>query len=117
MLRGSAAPLVDYPSAAVPSRGFFLAYDTGVLLLFVAAGVFLWLRVRPSYGGLVLAYLAVPAFSGSMQSMSRFVAVLFPVFILLARVKSGPLRNAITGVFLCGLIVTTYLFVNGLWAG
>ncbi len=117
LLSGDRTALIHYPAGSVPSRGFFLEIDTLALVLFAAAGVFLWFRVRRSYGALVLAYLMVPAFSGSMQSMNRYVAVLFPVFMLLACIKSEPFRSAIAGVFLCGLVVTSYLFVNGFWAG
>ena len=73
--------------------------------------------MRPSYGALVLAFALVPAFSGSPQSLNRYLAVLFPAFILLGRVKSEALRSAITVTFTMGLALTTYLFVQGHWAG
>ncbi len=107
--------LIYYSDTSVPS--LFLLTDTALLLAFIAAGVVLWLRVRPSYGALVLSFLALPALSGSPQSINRFVVILFPAFILLGKIESEPARNALTIPALLGQGLLIYFFVNGMWAG
>lgn len=106
-----------YPANTSPLRSLFLLVDTTLLWLFLIAGVIVWVRHRPTYGALVLCFALVPALSGSPQSLNRYVAVLFPAFLLLAQIRSEPMRHAVTIVCVIGLTFTTYLFVNGLWAG
>lgn len=116
-LFGNGSALIYYPATSAPLRSFWLLVDTTLLWIFLAIGVYLWFRVRPSYGALVLVFALVPAFSGSPQSMNRYLAVLFPAFILLGRLRSETARTAITIVFTLGLAMTTYLFVQAYWAG
>lgn len=116
-LLGYTGDLVYYPANSAALNTAFLLADTTLLWLFLAAGAYLWLRVRPSYGALVILFALVPAFSGSPQSLNRYLAVLFPAFILLGRLRSEALRGAITVAFTMGLALTTYLFVQGYWAG
>jgi hypothetical protein len=116
-LLGYTGDLIYYPATSTPLRSIWLLVDTTLLLVFLAIGVYLWLRVRPSYGALVLGFALVPAFSGSPQSLNRYLAVLFPAFIVLGRIKSEAVRSAITVAFTMGLALTTYLFVQGYWAG
>ena len=106
-----------YPANITPLHGMFTVQDVGALLIFLAAGVYLWFRVRPSYGALVLAGAMVPALSGTPLALNRYMAILFPVFILIATIRWEPLRLAVAIIFGLGLMFTTYLFVNGLWAG
>lgn len=116
-LLGSTDALYFYPPNSVPLRTPFLLLDTTLIWVFLAAGVYLWWRVRPSYGALVAGLALLPALSGSPQSVNRYVAVAFPAFILLARISWEPLRNALAVASTLGLALTTYLFVQGYWAG
>lgn len=106
-----------YPRGITEFPTFWALYDSALVVLFFIAGVLLWRYVRPAYGALVLAFCLALTFAGNPQSMNRYVAVLFPAFILLARIPSEPVRNVITLVFTCGLVMETYFFVNALWAG
>lgn len=106
-----------YPANTAPLHQWFVVFDTTLIWLFLAAGVVLWLRHRPAYGALVIVFTLIPALSGNPQSMNRYLAILFPVFLLLGRIRSEPLRNTISVASVIGLTFTTYLFVNGLWAG
>jgi hypothetical protein len=109
--------LYPYPANITAIHAMFTVKDMAALFLFLAAGIYLWLRVRPSYGAIVLAGAMVPALSGTPLALTRYMAILFPVFILLATIKSESIRSAIAIIFGLGLMFTTYLFVNGLWAG
>lgn len=117
LLTGAKHALDFYPANTAPLSSTFLIIDTTLLWLFLIGGVIVWRTVRPAYGALVICFALIPAFSGSPQSLNRYLAILFPVFILLARIRSEVWRNALAMVFAFGLAFTTYLFVNGLWAG
>jgi hypothetical protein len=116
LLRGS---LEDhpYPANVTAIHDLFVIKDMGALILFLGAGIYLWIRVRPSYGALVLAGAMVPALSGTPLALTRYMAILFPVFILLATIRSEPIRLALGIVFTIVLAFVTFLFVNGFWAG
>jgi hypothetical protein len=116
-LAGQPPDIYPYPANITPIHSFFLLMDMVALLIFIGAGIYLWLRVRPSYGALVLAGALVPALSGNPLALTRYMAILFPAFIILGRIQSEPVRNAIAIVSMFGLAFTTYLFVNGYWAG
>lgn len=116
-LLGDRSALIFYPATTAPLRSAFLLMDTTLLLLFLAAGVVLWLRVRPSYGALVLAGALIPALSGSPQSLNRYLAVLFPAFLLLGRIRSEALRTMVLILSTLLLAFTTWLYINGYWAG
>ena len=106
-----------YPAATTPFPEAFLLFDTTLLLAFIVAGVVVWCTVRPSYGAMVLSMALVLGLSGHPQSLNRYVVVLFPVFILLGRIRSEVLRSGLVVLFTFGLAIETFLFVNGLWAG
>ena len=108
---------LPYPGELMGLHTYYFLADIGTLLLFMVAGVYLWWRVLPAYGALVLAGALVPALSGTPLALARHMAILFPVFLLLGKIQSEPVRNAIAIVSLFGLGMTTFLFVNGYWAG
>ncbi|HEU4793829.1 MAG TPA: hypothetical protein VFS96_09240 [Nitrolancea sp.] len=109
--------LAFYPLTITPLPSIFLLMDTTLLLLFIVAGIVLWLRVRPSYGALVLTAALILTFSGNPQSLTRYLVVLFPVFILVGQIPWEPVRNAISLFSILGLGLITFSFVNGIWAG
>lgn len=114
---GDRSARIFYPSNTKSLASMFLLIDTSMVWIFLLAGVICWWKLRPSYGGLIIAGALIPALSGSPQSMTRYLVVLFPAFILLANTKSFVLRVVVGVVFAVGLGFTTWLFVNGLWAG
>lgn len=108
---------LPYPGELMEIHNYYFLMDMGALFLFLAGGVYLWLRVLPAYGALVLAGALVPALSGTPLAMARHMAILFPVFLILGRIESEPVRNAVAIISMFGLGMTTFLFVNGYWAG
>ena len=73
---------------------------------------------RWSEGTLVLLGSLLPLGSGLLMSQRRYVWVLFPAFILLARWGERPwLDRAITLFSLLGLGLAVALFANGYWVG
>ncbi len=116
-LAGDRGPLRFYPPNSMTLAPIYLLFDTLLLWLFAAAGIILWRRYRPTYGAFVLVFTLIPALSGSPQSVNRYVAVLFPAFIILAHIRSEALRAIISIACILALAFTTHLFVNGYWAG
>lgn len=81
--------------------GLALLYEHGW-----SEGLFVWLGVMIPFG------------SGLLMSQRRYMWVLFPAFILLARWGQRPgVDRLITTLFLMLLALLTALFANGYWAG
>jgi len=92
--------------------------DLIVVSLFVALGCVLLYQHRWSEGTLVVLGSLLPLSSGLLMSQRRYVWVLFPAFILLARWGERPwLDRAIVLVSLLGLGLFTAMFANWYWVG
>ncbi|HYI14253.1 MAG TPA: glycosyltransferase family 39 protein [Thermomicrobiales bacterium] len=109
--------ILFYPPTITPIPGVWILIDTTLVALFLAAGVYLWLRVRASYGALVIAPSLLFGLSGNPQSLNRYLLVLFPVYILLAQIRSEAIRIAIIIAFGLGLGIEAFFFMNEMWAG
>lgn len=84
---------------------------------FLAACILLGLRrLRGSYNIYMLVSLLAPVLSGTTRSMSRYILVVFPVFILMAQLTKKPAtRYAVYSVSLVLLAVATGAFATGRW--
>jgi hypothetical protein len=90
------------------SRMLNLSAFLGVL----AMTPFIWRRLGEGYAIYVLVLLLVPA-SSALQSMSRYILPMFPVFILLGRWGRLPIIDrAILATFAVLLGVLTTIYVN-----
>jgi hypothetical protein len=88
-----------------------------VLLFLIIGGVLLRQR-RWSEGAFVLLGVLIPLSSGLLMSQRRYMWVLFPAFILLARWGHRQwVDRAVTALSLLGLGVFTAMFANGYWVG
>lgn len=74
-----------------------------------------FLKVRMSY--LIFCWLAilVPTLTGTLSSMPRYVLVAFPMYIVLAQMRSSILKTYIIPLFLILLGILTVLFTRGHW--
>ena len=71
-------------------------------------------RIRPSYVAYYLVYFVVSMGSGWLLSAPRYLAGLFPVYILLAQVTDKPWRNRLlSAVRLVLLLAYLYCYVKG----
>ncbi len=90
-------------------------YDSlnGLAAVFaVLAMPFVWLRLGAGYGVFMAANLWLPLSSGQVEGMGRYVAVLFPLFIWLAKVCSRRMLLAVTIVFAMLYTLCLALFTN-----
>jgi hypothetical protein len=90
--------------------------DFSFVLVFLILGLVLLYERRWSEGIFVMLGVILPFSSGLLMSQRRYMWVLFPVFILLARWGDRPwVDKLITIVSLIGLAIFTALFANGYW--
>lgn len=86
------------------------------VLSFLVMGFVLFLQKRWSEGLFVTLGALIPLFSGLLMSQRRYMWVLFPAFILLARWGNRFwVDRFLTVIFLVGLALFTVLFANGYW--
>jgi Gpi18-like mannosyltransferase len=74
-------------------------------------------RLRLSYGIYMLVTVAAAAGTGTLMSIGRYVLVLFPMFILLAKYKNTLFLRGWTFVSALLFALYTTLLVNWYWAG
>lgn len=92
--------------------------DLAMVLVFLIAGFVLLYEHRWSEGIFVWLGVLIPFSSGLLMSQRRYVWVLFPVFILLARL--GVKRwvdQVIVVLSLCALALNVASFASGVWVG
>jgi len=92
--------------------------DYGLFILFLFFAIYIFFKMNKVYG-LYMFLLLIPVFfSGSLVSVDRYVLVLFPAFILLARWgKNIYVHQFVTILSLLMLGLFTALFANGWWVG
>ncbi|GAB4149982.1 MAG: hypothetical protein Fur0021_11820 [Candidatus Promineifilaceae bacterium] len=92
--------------------------DFAFIMAFLAIAFALLVEQRWGEGFFVFLGVLIPLNSGLLMSQRRYVWVLFPAFILLARWgKHAWVDRAITVLFITGLVLFTALFANGYWVG
>jgi hypothetical protein len=90
-------------------------YDTlnGLAAAVAVASIpFVWRRLGAAYGLFMAANLWLPLSSGQIEGLGRYVAVLFPLFIWLATVRSRDVSTAIVVVFAALYTICLALFTN-----
>lgn len=66
---------------------------------------------------LIFSYLAIltPTLTGTLTSMPRYILVGFPIYIMLAHIKSDLIKSIIIVIFIMLLSIATILFTRGYW--
>ncbi len=87
--------------------------------LFLIAVILLFKYSRPSYAVLGFLFFAVPAFSGTLISMNRFLLTLFPIYFLLAKlIPPNTIWEKLYIIFSFAFFIhIMLLFTNGFWVG
>ncbi len=106
-----------------PAENFAFSLRNDFEFIFFAAflilSIFVFTKLRKSYGLYCLLALLIPFATCSLISMTRFALVLFPVFILLAKwgAKRAWLNYCIIMLFSMLLSLFSVMFVNWYWIG
>lgn len=88
----------------------FAAFIFGVVVLLKMRGKMPISWTIFSWGALLL-----PSLSGTFSSMPRYLLVIFPIFIGLAKIRNQRAKLAILSVFIILLGLLTALFTRGYW--
>lgn len=92
--------------------------DLAFVALFLVLGLALFYQKRWSEGAFVTLGVLLSLSSGLLMSQRRYMWVLFPAFVVLARWGDRPwVDKLITTVSLVCLALFTALFANGYWVG
>ncbi len=91
--------------------------DALFIIFILAAILLVFKKLRVSYGLYMVATVAIALSSGTFMSIGRYILTLFPIYILLASIKSQTTRQAWAFVSILFLAMYTILFVNNYWAG
>lgn len=96
---------------------FTTIFEFAVGILFLMVSTYSFFVQRFSYATFLFLGYLIPTFSGSLSSMPRYVIVLFPVYILLAKYlsKSKILLFAFCLLSVILLIISFSLFARGYW--
>jgi len=102
---------VDKPSLLYYSVvNDFLAGILGTLM-----GVMSWIRLRRSYAIYAVLSFITPTLTGTFSSLPRYLLVIFPFFILLARIQNKYILRFIYISFGLLQVINILLFVQGKW--
>lgn len=94
----------------------WVVYELAATALLAALAIFSFKMLPRSYSLYMLVSLVFPLLGGTTKSTSRYLLVIFPVFIILAIwSKDKAARLAITGVSLALLCLSTVVFASGRW--
>lgn len=93
----------------------FLTELITVFLLFIAT-IFVYLRVRKSYGIYMLCNLLLFTSTNFIMSTPRYVLALFPIYISLALIKNKFLLTLVSIISLVLLFTFTSIYIQGRWA-
>jgi hypothetical protein len=94
-----------------------MAIDIFFTTLIISAVVLVWKKISPMYSVFMSLTVLAALTSGTLMSIGRYSLALFPLFILLAKIKNKTVLQA--WIFLSALFLALdiTLWVNNYWAG
>lgn len=108
-----------YCKILATTNGLTFANAAFELLSTIFALFILFVAYKKKFKGewLVFSFLAVlvPTLTGTLASMPRYILVAFPIYIVLAQIKSTQFKVIILIIFTLLLFATTTLFTQGYW--
>lgn len=92
--------------------------DFFVFVFFVAASIYVFFKVRKSYGAFMFISIMIPALTQTLVSIGRYAAVLFPIYILAAlKLKKQPFNYGVIILLSMLSAFSILMFVNSYWLG
>ncbi len=104
----------------VESFTYYLVKDLDLFffLSFLVLSIIVFVKFRMSYGFYMVLSLMIPLMTSSLMSINRFVLLLFPTYIYLAKIsKNQIIQYSIILLFSSLFVIYTILFTNWYWAG
>lgn len=94
-----------------------LGLDIFFTILILTIIFLVYKKLSPLYAVFMSLTVAAALTSGTLMSIGRYSLVLFPIFILLAKIKSKTLQQLWIFSSILFLALDIILFVNNYWAG
>lgn len=104
--------------ATVPVQSlvfYTVAHEFIITILFLGLLISAFWYVRKSYVVFGLISMIVPTLTGTLTSMPRYVLVLFPAFMVLAKIVPERFYKSLLVFFGILLFINTILFIQGYW--
>ena len=90
-------------------------FELSSTILVLTLLFFAYKKVKGEWLIFSLAAVLIPTLSGTLASMPRYILVAFPMYIILAQIKSTVIKTIILSIFFILLVVLTALFTRGYW--
>ncbi|HEX8974758.1 MAG TPA: hypothetical protein VF817_04715 [Patescibacteria group bacterium] len=94
-----------------------MSIDIAFTILIISAVVLVWKKLSPLYSVFMSLTVLAALTSGTLMSIGRYSLVLFPLFILLAKIKNKNAFFAWAVISVLFLAMDITLWVNNYWAG
>lgn len=94
-----------------------MCIDISFTILIVTAIVLVWKKLSPLYSVFMSLTVLAALTSGTLMSIGRYSLVLFPLFILLSKVRNRTFLQSWIFASSLFLALDIILFVNNYWAG
>ena len=96
---------------------FYIYFSEVLAIVFISAfTIFIFLKIRRSYGVYMLVNLLLVTSTGFILSTPRYAVILFPIYIVLAKINNKLTLTIISLIFLSFLFYLTYIYTQGKWA-
>lgn len=97
--------------------GFYINFSELAFVAFsLFSGLYIFLKIRKSYGVYILINFLFFSSSGYIMSTPRYVLVLFPLFIMMGKIKNKIILTIISLLSIILLIYYTNFYIRGQWA-
>ena len=94
-----------------------MGIDVFFTIMILSAIVLVWKKVLPMYSVFMLLTVLAALTSGTLMSIGRYSLALFPLFILLAKIKNKMILQSWILLSTLFLALDIILWVNNYWAG
>lgn len=102
---------------SMQSINYYIFMGELVAILFtVIISIYVFFKVRISYGVYMMANLLLFVSTGFIMSTPRYILLLFPIYIALAKLSSKIFFALISIIFISLLIFLTLQYTKGAWA-
>lgn len=91
------------------------AFELSTTIFALAILVIAYKKIKLEWLMFSLLAIVTPTLTGTLASMPRYILVAFPIFIVLAHIKSLSAKIAILTIFLTLLTFAATLFTQGYW--
>ena len=116
-------PLLAIPFSFIDYRleGLFIhVYNLCYFVLLAVLGIYAyWKKLLPMSLLFIMTWIFVPLTAGSMLALPRYMSVLFPLYLVLAKLiadrKNKWLSMLALAASMCVLCALTYLYTRGNW--